>query len=184
MGTELETLPVKLIVGILFSDRTACEKALLSLTRKFGAADYETKPVLFTQTDYYDREMGTPIYRMFMAFKKLVLPHRIAGIKKWSDTLEKRFTKNGNRKVNVDPGYISLNNLVLATTKNYGHRIALSSSIYAEVTLMYQKGAFETLPWTYPDYRDAANIPHFTEIRRLLKEQYDQKGLLQKHVKK
>jgi hypothetical protein len=42
---------------------------------------------------------------------------------------------------------------VLATTKDGSHRIPLRDGIYAEVTLVFERGDFRPLPWTYPDYR-------------------------------
>ena len=79
---------------------------------------------------------------------------------------------NGNRKINLDPGLLSLSSLILATTKNNVHRIPLQKGIYGEVTLMYVNREYQTLPWTYADYRTPAFHEIFKEMRTLLKKKF------------
>ncbi|MBW1723631.1 MAG: DUF4416 family protein [Deltaproteobacteria bacterium] len=43
--------------------------------------------------------------------------------------------------------------MILASTKNFSHRIYLKDGIWAELTLSYANGTFVTHPWTYPDYQ-------------------------------
>jgi len=135
--------------------------AISSLEEEFGPVDLRSPPLVFDHTAYYDREMGTPLCRVLMSFARLVERERLADIKLFTNALEKRHSKAGRRRVNIDPGLLTVENLILATGKNFTHRIYLQKGIYAEVTLIYQKGGFVTLPWTYPDYGSA-------EIRALL----------------
>jgi hypothetical protein len=78
--------------------------------------------------------------------------------------------------MNLDPGYIAPSKLVLASTKDYSHRIHLSDGIYAEVTLLYSRGRWKELEWTYPDYRTVAYHDFFTRVRTRLAEQRREAG--------
>lgn len=169
-------LKVKLFAGILINDLNLIDHILNILSKKFGKIDYKSTPILFTYTDYYNKEMGEKIWRFYISFDKLIYGYELGKIKLITNNIEKKFSKNNKRNVNIDPGYVSLANLVLATTKNYSHRIPLNKKIYAEVTLIYENKKFNTLPWTYPDYADQNNIIHFENIRNLLKKRLDLKS--------
>jgi len=169
MSTPSPPPPVKLIVSLI-----AKEKALFSCTadetsKAFGTIDFMSICIPFTTTNYYQEEMGNNLSRRFITFKKLIEPDTLPKIKRWTDELESR-QKNGegNRRINCDPGYISLEHLVLATNKKYSHRPYLRNGVYADVTLVYKKKGFRSLEWTYPDYGSAEII----EIMNRLRERY------------
>jgi hypothetical protein len=150
--------PVKLINGILSSMPELFPEAERCLLEKFGDIDHKTGLIPFTFTDYYNKTMGQPILRQFLSFSKLIEPDELPGIKIWTNKLEdklahaKRHSKIP-RPINLDPGYLDQAKLLLASTKDYSHRIYLSKGIYAEVTLYYQDGSYQSWPWTYPDYK-------------------------------
>lgn len=75
------------------------------------------------------------------------------------------------RPMNLDPGYIAPSKLVLASTKDYSHRIYLDDGVYGEVTLLFQQGAWRQFEWTYPDYRTPAYHEFFARVRSRLLEQ-------------
>ena len=112
--------------------------------------------------------------RHILAFERLVNPGELAAIKGQTNILETGWLDNGHRRVNIDPGYVSLSELVLATTKNHAHRIYLADGIYAEVTLHYRDGVFRGYPWTYPDYSSPPYCALFGEIRDLYRRQLHQ----------
>ena len=142
------------------------------LVKEFGPIDYESQEFDFIFTDYYVPEMGSGIKRFFYSFVNLVTPDQLPDIKIRTNELEEKFaTPDGNRKINLDPGLLSLSSLILATTKNNVHRIPLQKGIYGEVTLMYVNKEYQTLPWTYADYRTPAFHAIFKEMRQLLKKQ-------------
>ncbi len=148
----------------------ALEPLFTELVRRFGAIDFASEIMDFAWTDYYDEEMGGGLGRLILSFERLVDPSELASIKLWTNELEGRFALRGRRSLNLDPGLLSLGGLVLATTKNRSHRIALSDGIYAELTLMYKDGAYRGLPWTYSDWRSEAYAPILAELRARLKE--------------
>ncbi len=123
-----------------------------TLESEYGPILIITKPFRFSFTDYYNSEMGENIERFFLCFSHLVYPDQLAKIKTMTNELEMVFADQGKRKINLDPGLISENNLVLATTKNRSHRIAIGMGLYAEVTLVYQNHKWQSFPWTYADY--------------------------------
>jgi hypothetical protein len=162
--------PVKLFAGLLSGDVDLLRRARQLLTRRWGPIDLASDFWPFDQTDYYTPEMGPGLQRWFLSFENLVPPDHLAEIKLETNALEQRLAEDClladiPRPVNIDPGYVDLTKLVLATTKDRGHRIYLGHGIYAEVTLQYAHGTWQTLPWTYPDYTRPEYHAFFTRIR-------------------
>jgi hypothetical protein len=175
MGEINKPMREKLIAGYIFKDTEIYQKAKKAMAAGFGPVDYESPEFDFDFTEYYETEMGPGLKRRFVSFKKTVDPAALAGAKIFSDKIERRFFYPGtkNRQINIDPGLISQSKLVLATTKNFAHRIYIGKGIYAEVTLRYQKGCFTTLEWTYPDYATEKYQSALNEIREIYKKQMD-----------
>lgn len=167
MGTIREPTPVKLVVPMLASSAARLDAAQQALCDAWGPADYVSPDLDFAYTDYYAAEMGGPLLRRFVALRTLIDPGDLARIKLRTNALERTWARDGKRSVNLDPGYLAAAKFVLATTKDYAHRIYLGEGIYAEVTLLYRGGAFEALPWTYPDYCSQAYHRVLGEIRAL-----------------
>jgi hypothetical protein len=171
MGTAADFTLEKLVIGVLASRPGGDGDLVLALEERWGSADLVSDALPFDFSDYYDREMGTPIRRFFVSFERLIDPAGLARIKLETNSLEDRLREQGRRKVNLDPGLLSLSRFVLATTKESSHRIPLASGIWAEVTLLFEKGSFRPVEWTYPDYRSAGYIAILNSIRALHKEQ-------------
>lgn len=169
MGTAKIPLPVKLIIGIITNNLELVEKVKQKLSEPFGPVDYLSEVIPFVHTNYYAKEMGAPLWRRFLSFERLISPDQIADIKLITNELENQFASpiTKNRNINLDPGYISLSKLVLASTKDYSHRIYLGKGIYAEATLKFVKGSFTPFEWTYPDYRTEKYISTFNQIRQI-----------------
>jgi hypothetical protein len=170
MGKTEKPSPVKLVTGIISSSQELFEKCEKPLVRHFGEIDYKSKSMDFNFTDYYSKDMGMGLSRRFWSFKNLIDPSRLGLVKIFTNTLEARFaraSKVSKRPINIDPGYITDAKLVLASTKDYSHRIYLGKNIYAEITLFYQKNTFHPNKWTYPDYRTDEYIAVFNDIRAI-----------------
>jgi hypothetical protein len=141
------------------------------LTRKFGPIDF-TSPIFdFNQTQYYEKEFGANLKRKFISFKKLINPESLWKIKNITNNLENKFSKDAKRLVNIDPGYISQASLVLASTKDFSHRIYIKKGIYQEITLIFKDRTFWPLAWTYPDYQSKELVEIFIRIRDILNSQ-------------
>jgi hypothetical protein len=166
MGKARAPKPVKLIVSAFAPSDALLQEIKAALASRWGTADFGSELLPFAHTAYYAPEFGAELVRRIWAFEPLVDPARLAGIKGETNALEQRWSEQGRRRVNLDPGYVSQAKLVLATTKNHGHRIYLGDGIYAEVTLQYREGAFRPWPWTYPDYASRRYCALFEEIRR------------------
>jgi hypothetical protein len=137
----------------------------------FGKLDYQSPLFRFDRTRYYEEEMGPWLWRRFVAFDSLVGRDVLADIKLTTNNIEKQFLDtDGNRTVNLDPGLVSLENIILASGKNFTHRIYLGKGVFGEVTLLFQNKRFMTLPWTYPDYASDQIVAVLSEIRRLYSE--------------
>ncbi|RKY83301.1 DUF4416 domain-containing protein [candidate division KSB1 bacterium] len=163
--------PVKLIVGILYSDEVLLERAQEILQEKYGKIDFQSQKFEFTVTDYYCSEMGSPIYRLFISFQQLIHPKEIARIKTETNAIEEQLAVEGKRKVNVDPGYMDFDKVVLASAKYNGQKIYLDFGIWADLTLYYQKGNFYPYPWSFPDFKSGIYNRCFLRIRELYKTQ-------------
>lgn len=171
MGSVRTFTQERLIIGVLCSDSHLIGDLSSRLMQEFGPLQEVFGPFPFTYTDYYDREMGTPIERYFFVIEELVDPCRLSAIKRQTNELEQQYVKEGGRKVNLDPGLLSAHRFILATTKDRGHRIPLQEGIYGEVTLVYTNKEFQSLDWTYTDYRTPEYRSLLKDIRKSYLEQ-------------
>jgi hypothetical protein len=176
MGEVREPQPVKVFVGILLALPSTLPELRALLAEQFGPVDCESQVLEFAYTDYYEPEMGPDLKRMFLGFHRLAIPDALVDLKLFTNRLEQTFAVNGKRTVNIDPGYLTAARVVLASTKDFAHRLYLGKGIYGEVTLMYQKRDFQTLPWTYPDYRSEGCRQFFRELRRVYMAQLAASG--------
>lgn len=138
---------------------------------QYGPILYESETFRFDHfTRYYAEEMGETLYKRFWAFEKFVDPSELSSLKQQTNRWEKECpcAETDRRPLNLDPGYIDLGKLVLASTKDFGHRIYLKDGIFAETTLIYTKKQWTPLPWTYSDYKTEAYHKFFTQCRDYL----------------
>src|SRR5579871_3254867 len=149
--------PVLLVVATFSRHEQALRWGRDELERLYGPAGLAAPPFSFHETAYYERQMGPGLPKQLLAFRDLVAPDALAGIKLRTNGLEEQLAGSGlfpeTRPLNLDPGYLTLGKLVLATTKDQAHRVYLRDGIFAEVTLQYRYGEFAAWPWTYADYR-------------------------------
>lgn len=157
--------PAKLVIGLLLNQKSLVTEICADLEDSFGKIEMLSDWMDFNYTDYYAPEMGRPLYRRMLVFKSLIEQQALAGIKVATNEIEKHYAVNGQRQVNIDPGYLLYERFVLATGKNYAHRIYIGEHIYADLTLIYERGTYRPLPWTYPDYADTKMISFLTEVR-------------------
>lgn len=163
--------PEKLIMGLLVAPEHDPGPAIKRIESEFGPLDYRSPCIDFTFTDYYDGEMGKGISRFFLSFADLVDPERLPDIKIKTNMIEASFSVEGRRTINLDPGIMDLNRLILATTKKSPHRIPLRRGIYGEITLAYRNKRFISFERTYPDFRTEQYHSILGKIRELFKEQ-------------
>ncbi len=168
MSEPREPAPAKLIAGLLFCSFEVQNQVLRRLSHRLGPLDLLTEPEPFTYTRYYEGEMGKEIHRQTASFLDLVPVEDLVAIKLFTNDLEKEFSREGRRRVNIDPGLLSEERIILATGKNFTHRIYLKKGIYADLTLIYQKGNYRDLPWTYADYKNPLLLHFFNATRQKL----------------
>jgi len=165
MGRPSNPQPSALVISMHSSgnDPDARSSAFTSIENAFGKGVVWPSPLPFDKTDYYSAEMGSVLIRDLWLADELFDRSLLAGIKIKTNEMEKLLSRNdGTRRINLDPGFMSAENFILATTKNYSHRVFLMNGIFADLTLIFKKGEFHPLEWTYPDYSGA-------EIRNILK---------------
>ena len=171
MSTPRESDKVRLFSSLFSTEKDLIDRAIEELIELFGPPEVITPWLLFERTRYYEKEMGWPLHRRFVTFKELIPPEELVDKKLSTNMIEAKYSSEGKRRINIDPGYICLERLVLATGKNYTHRIYLSHGIFADLTLVFNKGTFKPLEWSYPDYSDAESIDFFNAEREKYKNQ-------------
>lgn len=178
MGIPKEPKPVKLFVALLANREDLFRSVEDELRILFGPVDSVSRTLPWNITRYYEEEMGAGLMRRFVSFGSLVSPEELPALKLKTRSLEEdhrriKGEKKG-REVNVDPGYLDIGKVVLASTKNASHRIYLRSGIYAESTLMFYRGSFQPFAHTYPDYSWPETLRFFTSLRSLYLDQLKQ----------
>jgi len=135
------------------------------MSEVWGAIDLCSEAVPFAFTDYYEPEMGAGLVRRFAAFAALAEPDSLARLKHEANAIEERSAVDGKRTLNIDVGYLDYHKLVLASTKEGPQKVYVGSGIWADVTVLYKKGGFQPLPWTFLDFTTGAYTPFLLEAR-------------------
>jgi len=171
MGQIQKPSAVKLIISIFTQNIEYFKSLELTLSRKFGAIDYNSPILNFNHTLYYQDEFGKDLKRKLISFQKLINREDLYKIKIFTNEIEGNSSKQNKRQFNIDPGYITQSNLILASTKDFSHRIYIKDGIHQEVTMIFKDKTFHALPWTYPDYQTKECIDIFIKIRDILNSQ-------------
>jgi Domain of unknown function (DUF4416) len=179
MGIPRDPKPAKYFVGLLSSEIELLDSVETDLTAIFGVIDARSETLPWNLSKFYENEMGAGLLRRFVSFSQLDSPGSLAEIKLQTQEVEGKYRSGGQRpgrRVNIDPGYIEAGKVVLASTKNAGHRIFLRSGIYGETTLLYYDGAFQACPHSYPDYLWVETLSFLTSVRSVYLEQLRKAG--------
>lgn len=170
MGKVRAAEPVLLFVGTLYSDAGIFDYSKEIIGKNFGDILLTSPSIKWDHSSYYKDELGWPLFRQFIFLKNLIDPGILADIKLKTNEIEDALSSKGKRCINLDPGYLTLSKIVLASTKNYAHRIYLGKGIYAEVTLIYKDNMYAPHFFTYRDYQDKTYIDIFMNVREMLKK--------------
>jgi len=178
MGAIRQFSPVKLFIGVLVANSRFIPQVEERLTAAYGAIDHRSEVIPFDFTNYYEPEMGDLIDRVLFSFERLIEPDQLPEIKRQTNQLEEDLApllqKAGTavkRPVNLDPGYIEQAKVILASTKNFYHRIYLGKGIFGEVTMHFKNNTFQFFPWTYPDYQSRDYQEFFLRVRQIYRNQ-------------
>ncbi len=161
-------VPVKFLAAVLFSPGFDMEGELYpELERVFGGIDSVSKDYDFDKTDYYAEEMGKNLRRRLFSFAGLLSATELVSGKLSCHRIEEKFSDNGSRRVNIDPGYIDYFKVVLASFKEGPQKIYLGESVFADMVLLYEGGEFRVLPWTFPDFREGIYMEYLKGVREI-----------------
>ncbi len=162
--------PAKLLASVIYRDEERFAEARRLFSERVGAVERVSGIFPFDFTEYYAREMGAPLARRFLVAADPVARDVLAAVKAAAERIEEALAVDGRRTVNVDPGLLTEENFILATGKNYSHRVYLRDGVFADLTLVYARGAFQALPWTYPDYASEAVRAFLADVRSAHRE--------------
>ncbi|MCX6357700.1 MAG: DUF4416 family protein [Candidatus Aureabacteria bacterium] len=169
MGRTVEKEAVVLVAALLARDDAALARLHRELQDPWGPISFSSGPMPFDFTGYYAKEMGDGLRRQFIAFARPVSAGTLRGAKIESNWIEERLSAGGMRSVNIDPGYLDLAALVVASTKEATYRVYLGEGIYAQPMLYFERGSFRPWQWTYRDYRVESTIAFFNQVRERYK---------------
>jgi Domain of unknown function (DUF4416) len=169
---------VKLFVGVLVSHTKLLPDIEQRLSELYGPIDHRSPVIPFDFTDYYTPEMGDIIDRVFFSFERLIEADQLPEIKRQTNQFEDELapllrtsSTSVKRPVNLDPGYIEQAKVILASTKNFYHRIYLGGGVFGEVTMHFKNNTYQFFPWTYPDYQSRDYQEFFLKIRHVFRVQ-------------
>ena len=178
MGTIRPFAPVKLFIGVLVANSKFIPQVEERLTAAYGAIDHRSDVIPFDFTDYYENEMGDLIDRVFFSFERLIEADQLPEIKRQTNQFEDELTPllrtsstSVKRPVNLDSGYIEQAKVILASTKNFYHRIYLGGGVFGEVTMHFKNNTYQFFPWTYPDYQSRDYQEFFLKMRHTFRAQ-------------
>ncbi len=166
MSTLKPPVPAALFVAALYAPEWTDDRAAELIIENFGNPLLPGLAFDFTFSDYYEEEMGAELRKAFFALERLIDPSELPEWKLRAMSQEERYARAGKRTINLDPGYLDAPRLVLATAKNFAHRIYLGRGVYADVQLYMKNGKFQNHPWTYPDYQFPAHVEFFERARK------------------
>jgi hypothetical protein len=161
---------VKLFAGILCGDPELVERAKKAMEEILGAVDYVSPARPFDFTTYYEAEMGAGLSRVFFSFERIADPADLVEIKLQTNAIEEELSGGSKRSINIDPGYLDYCKVVLASAKQGPQKLYMGRGIYADMTLLFEKGAFRPLPWCFPDFRSGRYDDILMTIRTLFKK--------------
>ena len=159
-----------LFVSTLYRSVDVFNQSKQILEKTFGDILFESPSLTWDYSSYYKDEIGWPLFRQIIFFKNIIDPVLLVDIKLKTNEIESLLSLDGKRRINLDPGYLTLSKVVLASTKNYAHRLYLGKGIYGEITLIFKDGTYTPHIYTYRDYQDKSHIDIFIEARELLKK--------------
>lgn len=177
MGKSIYPSEAKAILFLLTSQEKLAEKVIPSLQKILGPIEHKSDWHLFEHSHYYEKELGPNLKRCLISFKKIFEPSKLAALKKKTTLLEKNLSKKDNRKINIDPGYVDLFKVVLASGKAGGQKVALSKDVFAYTLLRFERGVWHPFDWTYPDFKESIYHEDLLKIRESLKDQINRLSL-------
>ncbi len=157
--------PVKYLTAITFKDSKRLVEATAALESQYGEIDHVSPVYMFDYSNYYEDEMGSGLQKQLVSFRDLQKIEDFVKLKFFNMELEFEYSRAGKRQVNIDPAYLELAKLVVATTKNYDHRVYLGHGIYADVQLRFRNDQFVANDWTYRDYQSPVVLDFLKIVR-------------------
>ena len=177
---EIHPSQCKTIVLLLTNNFPLAEKVIKQLEKKLGPLELQSPWFHFDHTNYYEDELGVGLKRCLLGFKKICEPHRLRELKKFTKRLEKKFGRRpltppsstrgeDLRGINIDPGYVDLFKVVLASGKSGGQKVALSKDVYAHPLLRFGHNQWDPFVWTFPDFQSKQYHKYFLNLRQSLR---------------
>ena len=165
MAHPKQLVKVKLISGIFYRDIDTYEQVKQKLVEEFGEIDFESSEYDFNEfTDYYEKEMGTCLKKRIISFHQLIDRDILADIK---ENIEDSFSTNNNRDINIDTGYLTQHNIVLASAKQMPHKVSIGKGYFGDVVLTYSNNNYYHYFKTFMDHKSDKVKDIYKKIRQI-----------------
>lgn len=163
-------LPEKglLITAVMTNTKNLFVPVLNEFEKKFGGCFLLSPWFEFSHSRYYENEMGKNLKKRFICFKNPINQDSLSYVKNFAYETENRYLADNKRKINLDPGILTIEKYVLSTFKNFSHRIYLGNKVFAEVEFGFKNSRPYFFEWTYPDYMQKEVCDFFLVSRRYL----------------
>ncbi len=170
MSKRVKPAPVLRICSCITGEPQLLAKVEEELTSSFGEISLRSEPFPFDLSDYYRAEMGGNLERHWFCFGDLFEAETLLRSRLATGRIEELFSTDGNRRVNIDPGYLDLGKLVLASLKEAPDKIYMGEGVWAHTCLNYRDGRFTAPDHSFPDFRDGRFNEFMLKARDLLKK--------------
>ena len=161
----------KAVLGVLFQEEEYYQELQHHLETVGVEIEFESESLRFDSTDYYEKEMGTELRRIFLSLKGIFPVEESVLFKLETTEWEHRWRESGLRSLNLDPGYLDLSRVVLLSGKEGSHKIYLRNGVWADLVLLKDKGGYRNFPWTFPDIRIGRYDDFFLQLRAEFKKE-------------
>lgn len=146
-------VPAQLLVFILRQGGVWDDSLVTMLESIWGPLRHRGEWQPFDQTNYYQNEMGTELYRCVVSFDGLIDPGQIAHFKRHAMELEQQHLhERAGRTFNLDIGYMDPDKIVLPSCKVGPWKVYWGEGIWLDIVMHYAKGKFTGSPWTFDDF--------------------------------
>jgi hypothetical protein len=169
MSTKVEAAPVLGVCSCLTARPELLPEIESELVRAFGEIALKSPAYAFDSSDYYREEMGEGLRRCWYCFDALWRAEELPQARATTGRIESTFSVGAKREVNLDPGYLDLGKLVLASWKEAPDKIYMGDGVWAHTCLRFGDGRFRAPDHSFPDFRDGRFDDFMLEARALYK---------------
>ena len=169
VSQTVEPAPVLRLCSCLTAEPELLTTVESELVRAYGEVALRSPAFPFDTSDYYREEMGEGLERHWLCFQEPFGAEQLPEFRLTTGRIEAKLAADGNRRVNLDPGYLDLGKLVLASLKEAPDKIYMGRGVWAHTCLQFRWGEFTAPDHSFPDFQDGRFNTFMLKARNLYK---------------